>query len=121
MRHGEVDEAYVKHIQNNTEAAIRDAGIIIFDPDRAGEPVTAAAYFSKPDEDRLYQLLQGDYQNTKALERDIRSISLVMKRRQNFRTELLFKAKHLLVTDNVILASSAQRFYIVTLPRTIIQ
>jgi hypothetical protein len=107
LRRGEVTEAYIRYVLSNAEEAVKEAAISIYDADKSVLPVTAEQYFNKEGEDRIFQKLQAEYNNTKALDRDIQSISIIMKRRQGAYSTSPFRSKHLLITNNAILAAVA--------------
>jgi hypothetical protein len=109
MRRNEVDEGFVRRVMNNAEQFTRDLQISIVDHDRTPLPVNAQAFFDTAASQRLFQLINVGYASEKARDRDIRSVEIVMKRRAGFKTSMVFKSKHLLVTNNELLSSATQR------------
>ncbi len=106
----EIIPDYAKTVRNNLDKYIKDLGIKIFDPDSYGAQLNKEKYFSKESQDRFYDAIT--WENSRARDRDVNSVSIIMRWRGRTKERDFLKSKYLFVTNNTRLASKSRWFCI---------
>jgi len=107
---GDVIEDYVRTVRNSLDDKIKKLGIKIFDPSSYGTQQNREKYFTKEVEDRLYEAIP--WPKVPARERDVESVSTIMRWRSGKKERDFLKSKYLFVTNNRSLSSRAKKFCI---------
>ncbi|MCC6982484.1 MAG: hypothetical protein IT535_04370 [Bauldia sp.] len=110
IRQGAVDKTYVAHVLHNVERVLEEAGFSILEKPNTSLTAQQRDYLSQSDVQRIYQLLQPEYQNSKALDRDVASLEQVIRRRQGAASTDLLRCKHLLITRNEFIRVKSRVF-----------
>ena len=103
IRKREVEGEYVKLVSENPEHFLKEKNIQVYDSTKIPMQQKDQELFTEENEQYLFSKLQSHYSSVEALERDIQSISLVIKRRSGQSSKDFFSAKHVFITRNGLL------------------
>lgn len=105
----EVTEGYLNSVNADPEHFIAQHKISIVDSDKLPQ-FQDSEYFTADHEQRFYNKIYNLHEHEPARQRDVKSISWIMRRRDGHTSRDVLRSKHILLTRNALLAQISRKF-----------